>query len=250
MLRNYDIASACSGSVKGGWTFREIISTERVSSGTLQDCLQLLLTHVPYFLHEASGLKAAITNLTRFWLRCMFRLPKLISENQLYETISINSKVWRERILTAHIQKRILRRAQLSVKVEEAGNPQAMNPSITIYHLVQLDFRNWQHSISIPELTVTWHRTMCSYHCSILLWTPTLIEVAIVAERLTMNLWCNSVQLTTYLEHNQNVSEYSWPICQQLLHHQVLESIRLPLNPSSLTILSLCPYLSFVYHIL
>jgi len=213
MFRNPKLASACSGSAKRAWSFTARFSMERVSSETLQDSRQLLLTHVPYILNETSVLKALIVTLTRFRLSCMFWPPKLGSENRLCEIMSLNSNVQRQRILNAHIQKIMLGRVQLTVGVKQACNPQPFDPSITIELSVHLDFRNSLHAISIPLSVVRWRLTMCSYHCSILLSTPTLIAVTIVAVRLTMNMWLNSVQPTRYLAQNQKVSEYSWPIC-------------------------------------
>jgi len=112
-------------------------------------------------------------------------------------------------------------------------------------------FRNCIHAIIIHLPVVRWSLTMHSDHRSVLLSTPTLIEVNIVLVRLTMNMWFNSVQLTRKYVHNHNANECSWPICLQSWCSQVLESRLLPLiYQSYLTILSLHLYVSFVFQIL
>ena len=74
------------------WSFRARISKDKFCLVTLQDGRQLLLTHVPYLLNLAWVVNALNANLTRFWLTCMFWLPKLISEKRLCGPISIKSE--------------------------------------------------------------------------------------------------------------------------------------------------------------
>ena len=151
------------------WSLRARISKDGFCSATLEDGRQLLLTHVPYLLNESYVLNALNADLTRFWLTCMFGPLQLVSENRLCEPISIKSEVRRERILKAHIKKRQLRRVQWTVRVRRACIPHPLNPSITIYTSVHLNFWNCMHMHAIIILlpAVRWCLTIHPYHCSI-----------------------------------------------------------------------------------
>jgi hypothetical protein len=64
--------------------------------------------------------------------KCIFGPQKFLSENRLYEPISIMREVRRERLMKARVKERQLRRLQLRVRVRRASNPQQMNLIVAI----------------------------------------------------------------------------------------------------------------------